>query len=691
MKIIRETILIITIFLTACTPKSPSSNSSSNVSTDQTPVQVGDTIIITNTADDGPGSLRQVLLDAQAGNTIIFDPMIFPPDNPATIHVSSELPYIQARNLIVDASNAGVILDGSQVPGDWVAGLQIASTDGCSIMGLQVSNFPGPGLSISGNSTHNVIGGDRSLGDGPFGQGNLLSNNLVGVDLTLDGNTLNTITGNLIGTNLEGSKGLGNERNGVSIWEGAYGNIIGPDNIIAYNGEAGINIEPTDKLENTVIQNNIYGNGSGNKMEEQNSDAQTAATIIFHNGTILTIDENFTQVEALAIQGDKILAIGSSAEILSYEGMDTILIDLEGKTMMPGFVDTHSHILNSRSNPATDNLEKAQALALQYGITLLGDMFTTPDLLAEMREFDDSGKLLVRTSLYLVYANACGNLLDNWYQQVPPTSETGEMLRIGGVKVFADGGSCDYPAISFTRPEGGQGNLWFTQDQLNTIVADVDSAGYQIAIHAIGDRGVETALNAIEFALDGRPNTLRHRIEHNTTVRPEMWPRYQEIGVVPTIIGGIWSCNPWYAGPDPLVNQPWNFPYRAILDANPDTHFAWHTDFPWSSLNPLHHLFSLVTPNEIAGDLTECADPSWVGNKTLTLDEALPMMTIEGAYTLFRENEVGSLVPGKYADLIILSENPTSDLNGIRDIEVWMTMVGGHVRWCAPGQTEICP
>ena len=75
---------------------------------------------------------------------------------------------------------------------------------------------------------------------------------------------------------------------------------------------------------------------------------------------------------------------------------------------------------------------------------------------------------------------------------------------------------------------------------------------------------------------------------------------------------------------------------------SPDAHIAWHSDFPWSSPNPFFHLYSLVTPFEIAGDGTLCADPSGI-SKTLTVDEALPMMTIEGAYIMFRDEEVGSL------------------------------------------------
>jgi len=420
------------------------------------------------------------------------------------------------------------------------------------------------------------------------------------------------------------------------------------------------------------------------------------ATLIFYDGTVLTMDKTQPVAEAIALADDMILAVGSSKDILAMKGLNTQVIDLQGLTLMPGFIDTHTHILNeSASDPATGNLEKAQALALKNGITTLGNLYTTQDFLSQMRTLDASGGLLVRTSLYLTYADPCGKVLGDWYKQYPPTHQPGEMLRIAGVKVFADGGSCGHPAISFDRTVGGKGDLWFTQDQLDTIVSGIDARGYQVAIHAIGDRAVDEALNAIEFALQGRPNNLRHRIEHNTTVRPDSYPRYQKLGVVATIIGNVWSCNAVFFSkgivPDPPQYQAWNFPYRAMLEASPQAHFAWHSDYPWASTNPLFHLYSLVTPYEIAGDMSECPDPSWAGNKTLTLDEALPMMTIEGAYAMFREQEVGSLVPGKYADLIILSGNPKTDLNAIKNIQVWMTMVGGQVRWCAPGHEALCP
>ena len=223
----------------------------------------GETIIVTSTADSGPGTLRQALLDAQTGDTITFDSAIFPPTAPVTIAVTSELPHIRQGNLTIDASSVGVILDGSNVPGDWVAGLQIVSSNANTIRGLQVSNFSGPGIAISGDAEYNVIGGDRSVGAGPFGQGNQFIHDTIGVNLSTPGTTLNVIAGNLIGTDAAGAAQLGNERSGVWISEGANGNTIGPDNVIAHHGTAGIFIYGPTSVNNTITRNSIHDNRVG--------------------------------------------------------------------------------------------------------------------------------------------------------------------------------------------------------------------------------------------------------------------------------------------------------------------------------------------------------------------------------------------------------------------------------------------
>lgn len=227
-----------------------------------TPTPQGRTIVITGTADSGPGTLRQALQDAQPYDMITFDPAVFPHSAPVTISITSELPHIHQGNMTIDASEIGVILDGSNAPGGWVAGLQIVSSDANTIRGLQVSNFSGPGIAISGDARSNVIGGDRSIGAGPFGQGNLFSQNAVGIDLSVDGTSLNTITGNLIGTDAAGADPLGNYGSGVKISEGAHGNIIGPDNVIAHNSGFGILMQDPVSLHNTITQNSIHDNDS---------------------------------------------------------------------------------------------------------------------------------------------------------------------------------------------------------------------------------------------------------------------------------------------------------------------------------------------------------------------------------------------------------------------------------------------
>ncbi len=224
------------------------------------PTPQGRTLVVTSTADAGTGTLRQALLDAQNGDTITFDPAVFPPTAPVAIAVTSELPHIRQGNLTLDASNAGVILDGSHTPGEWVAGLQIVMSNANTIRGLQVSNFTGPGIAISGEAETNVIGGDRSVGAGPFGQGNLLSQNAIGIDLSAEGTSRNTIRGNLIGTDAADAGALGNHKSGVWISEGANGNIIGPDNVIAYNDGPGVQVYGPDSLHNTITQNSIHDN-----------------------------------------------------------------------------------------------------------------------------------------------------------------------------------------------------------------------------------------------------------------------------------------------------------------------------------------------------------------------------------------------------------------------------------------------
>jgi hypothetical protein len=220
-----------------------------------TPAQQGETILVTSAADSGLGTLRQALLDAQGGDTITFDPAVFAPSTPVTISVTSELPHIHQGNMTIDGSNAGVILDGSSIPTDtWVLGLEITSS-GNTVLGLQVVNFPGPGIGLHSGSQNNTIGGDRAVGTAPLGQGNLISRN-GNVGISLGDSSFNTITGNYIGTDPSGTEAWGNRYEGVYIAGGSHNQII--DNLISDNGASGVGLDGS-KSSNNIISGNYIG------------------------------------------------------------------------------------------------------------------------------------------------------------------------------------------------------------------------------------------------------------------------------------------------------------------------------------------------------------------------------------------------------------------------------------------------
>jgi len=284
-----------------------------------TPTPQGRTVIVTSAADSGSGTLRQALLSAHSGDSITFDPAVFPPKAPVTIALASGLPPINQGYLTVDASNAGVILDGSKIQETSTNGLSIPS-NGNAIRGLQIVRFPSTGVALHSGAQNNTIGGDQHIGTVPLGQGNLVSGNkgqgiiisdgashntivgnyvgtdvsgtaawgnIIGIEMNVAsynqviGNLVssntgggiqlwgtstthdNTISGNRIGTDASGGNALGIQSIGVGIHDGASHNIIGPDNLIAYNRNGGILVTDPSSLYNTVTRNSIHDNDGG--------------------------------------------------------------------------------------------------------------------------------------------------------------------------------------------------------------------------------------------------------------------------------------------------------------------------------------------------------------------------------------------------------------------------------------------
>ena len=213
-------------------------------------------LVVTNTNDSGPGSLRQAMTNAVNGSTITFDTTVFNPANaPAvvTINLLSALPTITQGSVTIDASNVFAIIDGGGIVTD---GIVISSSNN-TIMGMQVQNFAQDGIEInSGNG--NTIGGDSNNGAGPNGEGNvIISNTSAGIRLsgTADGNF---IYGNLVGIDVNNNP-LGNGSDGISLDTDnnfvGDASVAGRRNVVSDNG-AGIHVFGGNS---NTIQNNLVG------------------------------------------------------------------------------------------------------------------------------------------------------------------------------------------------------------------------------------------------------------------------------------------------------------------------------------------------------------------------------------------------------------------------------------------------
>jgi predicted amidohydrolase YtcJ len=267
------------------------------------------------------------------------------------------------------------------------------------------------------------------------------------------------------------------------------------------------------------------------------------------------------------------------------------------------------------------------------------------------------------------------------------------LVQIPGVKIFLDGGSCN----KIARSVGDQGDLYFTLGEATQIVSDIDARGFQAAVHALGDRAIDQVLEVMRAVIGEGPNDLRHRIEHNGSVRPDQIPLYNEIKPVAMVFGGSVAC--WWSQSNEQFGEApegetllWEWPTRSLMEANPDVIFAWHDDVPVFPLGSIAQLWGFVTRKQISPDGSICEPPDFAAEQTIPVETALRVMTINGAYALFRDEQVGSLEAGKFADMIILSDNPlTMNSDDLINLQVLVTMVNGRAEFCAEGMEAMCP
>ncbi len=153
-----------------------------------------------------------------------------------------------------------------------------------------------------------------------------------------------------------------------------------------------------------------------------------SADIIFRNGNLITMAQEQPTATAIALRDDIILAVGSDQDVLAHASEETIIVDLEGKTMFPGFIESHSHRITQRSK-WNYSIEEATLNAARQGWTTLDELYVQQWEFDEMIAAEKAGDLLVRVNAFLSVNGFAGETFDDWYHAYDPGEQFGENLR----------------------------------------------------------------------------------------------------------------------------------------------------------------------------------------------------------------------------------------------------------------------
>ena len=515
------------------------------------------------------------------------------------------------------------------------------------------------------------------------------------------------------------------------------------------------------------------------------------------HGRVYTVDEKIPRAEAFAVKHGRFVAVGTTREIRRLVGPATQLIDAEGMTVTPGFIDAHTHPADSgvselrkvncdlRSIAGIQEAMRRGAVKAPQGRWVRGFKYddtkvhdgrgltradldaAVPDRPAEVLhrgghtaiynsvafklagidkgtpdpeggQFgrDKNGELtgfvaeearsafakvapdppITRADLqagvklisermtaagltsvhdaetfrndFIAYqdARAAGELSFRVYMMPDRklfeslknadirTGFGDAWLRIGGLKLYADG-SCSERTMRMSTPYEGRpdyyGILTATQDELNEAVEDAHTHGFQVGVHANGDVAIDMVLKAYERVLKRHPRPdPRPRIEHCTLINDDLLRRMAALRAIPTPFYTYvhFHGNKWANYGQARLQRM--FAHRSFLDHG--IRVAGSSDYVPGPYEPLMAIQSMVTRKDFEGRV-------WGPNQRITVDQALRVCTINGAFASFEEKAKGTITAGKLADFVVLAEDPHDvDPDRIKKIKVVRTVVGGR-------------
>lgn len=304
------------------------------------------------------------------------------------------------------------------------------------------------------------------------------------------------------------------------------------------------------------------------------------------------------------------------------------------------------------------------------GITSVTDAGAIPECLRAYQDARDAGELRTRVYSHMLAAN-----LDEMMAAGVRTGFGDEWVKVGAVKCMSDGSISERTA-RLAEPYIGRptdfGIMVNSAEVLWPIFEKAHRAGWQIGTHANGEVGIDVTATLYERLQREFPRRdPRFRFEHCTVLTPDLIRRIKALGAIPTPFASYVYFHGEKMGEYGAARTERMFPVRWFIDAGIPV--AMGSDYPPGPFEPMMALTSMITRTDLRGTV-------WGANQRVTFDEALKVLTINGAYASFEERIKGSLTAGKLADLVVLGRDPrTVPPIEIVNVPIERTMVGG--RW----------
>ncbi|WP_431897761.1 amidohydrolase [Nonomuraea sp. bgisy101] len=319
-------------------------------------------------------------------------------------------------------------------------------------------------------------------------------------------------------------------------------------------------------------------------------------------------------------------------------------------------------------------------MATGYGITTIVEPQNSLDDLELFERARAEGRLRSRLIAALFHPKGTGAADLAAFARAASRYDD-EWLSAGPLKLYIDD-VVEPRTAALLEPYCGhgehRGDTFYAPEEFAELLASLDAAGFQAFVHATGDRGIRTVLDAVEHArrVNG-PRDARHQVVHVECLDPADVPRFAQLGVVACMQPR--HCSPDIAGPGRdwaeavgRARWPKAWPMRSLHEAG--AVLAFSSDWNVAEMDPMVGIYTAVTRRGLAGG------PAWMPEERLSLAAAIRAYTLGSAYANFRDHDRGSLTPGKLADFTILSDDLFAiPVEAIPHVRADVVAVGGRI------------